>query len=151
MAGLLLYSIVNGSIVEGFLHGVFHAADRILDLALGLISLAFALQLGVAGRLAGGLLYLTLSLIEAAFDTVLFITAVPHVRVDSRRQRVSGESRSKQIGSRACGMHAVQRVIRHSDSLVLYRRETVAILRKLSILLGAGRAALRIGRAGAFA
>ena len=57
--------------VERFLDLVLGAADGVLHLAFHLIGLAFALQLGVAGHFAGGLLHLTLGLFEAAFDTVL--------------------------------------------------------------------------------
>src|SRR5262249_15945533 len=49
---------------------VLHAADRVLDLALGLVGLAFGLGLGIARHLAGIFLDLALRLLGGALDAV---------------------------------------------------------------------------------
>src|SRR6476646_8354816 len=59
------------SIVHGFLDRVLHAADGVLHFARGLLRLAFAFELGVAGRLAGHFLDLAFALLERAFDAIL--------------------------------------------------------------------------------
>src|SRR3546814_8912441 len=46
-------------------------ADGILDLALGLVGLAFGFQLGIAGQLAGAFLQAALDLLGGAFDAIV--------------------------------------------------------------------------------
>ena len=57
--------------LERVAYGVFRAADGVLHLAGGLLGLAFALQLGIAGDLAGGFLYCALGLIGGALHAIL--------------------------------------------------------------------------------
>src|SRR5580765_5475850 len=58
------------SIVDSFLHGVFHSADSISNLAGELLRLAFAFELGVAGGLACNLFHFPLNLFSAALNAI---------------------------------------------------------------------------------
>src|SRR5450759_1702685 len=50
---------------------VFNAANGVSDLALDLVTFAFALELAVSGQLPGDFLYFALCLFGGAFDPVL--------------------------------------------------------------------------------
>ena len=56
---------------------VLYAADRVLDLAFGLVRLAFGFRLGIAGYLADALLDLAFDVLAGAFDTILVHVASP--------------------------------------------------------------------------
>ena len=58
------------SIVDGFLNGVLHTADRVLNFTGGLVCLAFALELGIPGYLSGNLFYFAFDLLGAALNAI---------------------------------------------------------------------------------
>src|SRR4051794_9717637 len=57
--------------VVGIAHRILHAANGIFDLSLGLIHLAFGLQLRIAGYFPRGVLEATLCLIAHSLHAVL--------------------------------------------------------------------------------
>ena len=60
-----------GSLLDGVSHGVFHAANGILDFAGGLLSLAVSLQLCIADRLAYRLLDRAFDFMRGSRDPIL--------------------------------------------------------------------------------
>jgi len=57
-------------IVDRFAYLVFRASDGVLDLAFGVLSLAFGFELGIAGQLPASFLYLPFCLFQATFNAI---------------------------------------------------------------------------------
>jgi len=57
-------------IVDRFAYLVFRASDGVLDLAFGVLSLAFGFELGIAGQLPASFLYLPFCLFHATFNAI---------------------------------------------------------------------------------
>ena len=68
---------VTALIVDGILERVLEAADRVLNLASGLLRLAFGFELGVAGHFAHDFLDLTFGLLDGALDRSLSMLFSP--------------------------------------------------------------------------
>ena len=61
----------NPLIVDGFLDRVFEATDGILNLASGLLRIAFGFELGIAGYFAHDFFGVAFGLLDGALDSIL--------------------------------------------------------------------------------
>src|SRR5581483_11560493 len=103
--------------------GVLHSAHGILHGALGLVGLAFALGLLVAGQVADRFLHLARLLLDGAFHSIL-VHVVLHLRdwqARSWRKRAARRSRSA-LGSTLGQTQRVPQLRRGGRFLMLERR-----------------------------
>src|SRR6185437_9664267 len=140
--GLPLFELLASSIVDGFLHRIFQAADGVPHLAGHLVCLTFGFEFAVARDLAGDFLDLAFDLLGRAFDTILVhlfsFHYVSNDRDDNERMpaNVPVTRLRNEILARATANPAPDRS--GTGLRVTLRR----------LLLRTGRAALRIWRAG---
>src|SRR6476620_1515525 len=76
----------NAVSIDRIANLVLDAADGVLNLAFGLVELAFVLELFVAGDLADAFLDTALDLLAGAFDAVLVHSRAPSSRVLSTEE-----------------------------------------------------------------